>query len=320
MTPATRRNGAILKTALIRLGQLAATVVVTWFVATQAGLSFDAVAQIDVGEWTFDWPRIVVSCLALWLGYFLNAALWGRIVHDLGGTRLPATVSVRLFMIANLGRYVPGKVWQIAGLVALARGRGVPAATASAAAVLGQGVALLSATAVGLGAVWTFADGAGWRWIAPVLVIAIPAIGLIPPVFHRAAALWFRLAKTPKPEGLSPSTAIGWLGVGVTSWLVYACAFWLLVSGLGQDAGFIVTAPAFAAAYVLGYIMVFAPAGIGIREGFLLAILSPHLGAGAAGAVAVIQRLWTTVLEVVPAAAFWAHHVASADGVAEPRA
>lgn len=288
--------------------------------ATQAGLSFDAVAELDLAAWTIDWPRVVASCFGLWLGYFLNAALWGRIVHDLGGPSLPATVSVRLFMIANLGRYVPGKVWQIAGLVALARGRGVAAATASAAAVLGQGIALLSATAIGLGAVWTFADGAGWRWIAPALVIAIPTVGLIPPVFHWAATLWFRLAKTPHPDGLSPSTAVGWLSVGILSWVVYACSFWLLVSGLGQDAGFIVTAPAFAAAYVLGYLMVFAPAGIGIREGFLLAILSPYLGAGAAGTIAVIQRLWTTVLEVVPAAAFWAHHVASADGVTEPRA
>lgn len=310
----------ILRTALLRLLQLTATIVVTWFVVVQAGLSYEAVAQLDLTEWAFRWPHIVASCLGLWFGYCLNSALWGRIVTDLGGPAIPLAVSIRLFFIANLGRYVPGKVWQIAGLVALAKGRGVPPATASAAAVLGQGIALLGATAVGLGAVWTFADGAAWRWVAPALVIAIPAVGLIPQFFHWSATLWFRLAKTTPPDGLSPMTAMRWLLAGIVIWMVYACSFWLLVSGLGHDPGFLVTAPAFAAAYVLGYLMVFAPAGIGIREGFLLAILSPHLGAGVAGAVALIQRLWTTVLEIVPAAAFWAHHVASADGVTEPRA
>ncbi len=39
---------------------------------------------------------------------------------------------------------------------------------------------------------------------------------------------------------------------------------------------------AYPAAYVLGYVAIFAPAGIGIREGFLIAFLDPILGAGAA--------------------------------------
>jgi uncharacterized membrane protein YbhN (UPF0104 family) len=93
--------------------------------------------------------------------------------------------------------------------------------------------------------------------------------------------------------------------------VVYAVAFWVLVAGLGLDAAFLATASAFAAAYVLGYVMVFAPAGLGVREGFLIALLSPQLGAGPAGAVAVIARLWTTVVEIVPAAAFWTRGLAS---------
>lgn len=253
-------------------------------------------------------------------GFFVTGWLWGRIVEGLGGPRLPPGVAIRLFMIANLGRYVPGKVWQIAGLAALARTRDVPGTTAAAAAILGQGIALASATFVGLGAVWSLADGAGWRWAVPAGLAAGVVLGLLPPVFDALADLWFRFAKTPRPTHLSPAHAFEWLIVGLASWIVYAMAFWMLVRGLGLETALLPTASAFAAAYVLGYVMVFAPAGIGVREGFLVALLSPQVGAAAAGAVAVIARLWTTLIEVLPAAVFWTRHLATtAPSAPKPR-
>jgi glycosyltransferase 2 family protein len=295
-------------------------VVVTWFIATRAGLSFDELRALDLSAWHLRWGLVAASCMALLLGFLTTGWLWGRIVEGLGGPSLPPAVAVRLFMIANLGRYVPGKVWQIAGLAALAKSRGVPATTAAAAAILGQGIALASATFVGLGAVWTLADGAGWRWAVPAALATGIVVGLLPPVFDALADVWFRLARTPRPERLRPSRAIEWLVVGLVSWVVYATAFWMLVESLGLQAAYLPTASAFAAAYVLGYVMVFAPAGIGVREGFLVALLSPQLGAGAAGAVAIIARLWTTLIEVLPAAAFWTRHLATtASGAPKPR-
>jgi len=299
-----------LKKILVVIGQLTATIVVTWFVASQAGLSLDQLRGIELAAWNVRWGVLAASCGALLLGYFANAYLWGRIVSDLGGPPIPPTVSVRLFMIANLGRYVPGKVWQIAGLVALARQRGVSGSTATAAAILGQGIGLASATLIGLGSIWVVADGASWRWILPVVVLGSVALGLLPPVFHAVVGAWFRVAKGAQPDGLAPARAAAWLAMGLGTWIVYALAFWALVEGLGLEVSILPTASAFAAAYVLGYVMVFAPAGIGVREGFLVALMAPQLGAGIAGAIAVVARLWTTVIEVVPAAAFWARHVA----------
>lgn len=313
-------GGRALKKILVRAAQVVATVLVTWFVATRAGLTLDELGALDVGTWQPRWALLVASCAVLLAGFFVTGWLWGRIVQGLGGPRLPPAVAIRLFMIANLGRYVPGKVWQIAGLAALARTRDVPGTTAAAAAILGQGIALASATFVGLGAVWSLADGAGWRWAVPAGLAAGVVLGLLPPVFDALADLWFRFAKAPRPTALRPALAVEWLVVGLASWVVYATAFWMLVRGLGLETALLPTASAFAAAYVLGYVMVFAPAGIGVREGFLVALLSPQVGAAAAGAVAVIARLWTTLIEVLPAAAFWTRHVATtAPSAPKPR-
>lgn len=303
----------------MRSAQLVGTILVTWFISTRAGLTIEALRGLDLSTWTLHWPLLVSSSGVLLAGYFMTGYLWGRIVEDLGGPRLPLGVSIRLFMIANMGRYVPGKVWQIAGLAALAKTRGVPGATAVAAAILGQGIALASATFVGLGAAWSLADGAAWRWAVPIGLVGGVVIGLLPPVFDRVSGLWFRLAKTPRPASLRSRDAAGWLVLGLASWTVYAAAFWILVRSVGLEASFLPTGSAFAAAYVLGYVAVFAPAGIGVREGFLVALLSPQTGAAAAGAVAVIARLWTTLIEVIPAAAFWTRHLATAHGAPKPR-
>lgn len=291
----------------------------TWFVSTRAGFGLDDFQALDLAAWTPNWILIGVSVGILLTGYFTTGLLWGRIVEDLGGPRVPPFRSIRLFMIANLGRYVPGKVFQIAALAVLARKEGVSGATATAAAIAGQGVAIVAATLLGLGSLWVLAAGTVWQWLVPVALFGGVLIGLLPPVFRAVSGLWFRLARSPQPAGLTSSAAVVWLAAAFGSWLLYAGSFWVLVRGLGLEAQVVPTASAFAAAYVLGYVMVFAPAGIGVREGALLALLSPQLGPGAAGAVAVIARIWTTVVEVIPAAAFWTRHITTADGAPTSR-
>jgi len=240
------------------------------------------------------------------LGYFVSAGLWGLLVVDLGGPAIPVVEAVRLFMVANLGRYLPGKVWQIAGLAVLARKRGVPAGTATAAAVLGQGIALVAATLVSLGAlVGGPPEIRRWGLPGAAVVVVATAVGVLPGVFRRASALWFRLAKQEAPPALGSVHALRWLGLYVANWALYAFSFWLLAASFGYRAGVVPVGSAFAAAYVLGYIMIFAPAGVGVREGFLVAFLTPFFGAGPSAALALIARVWTTLVELVPAAAFW---------------
>jgi len=288
-------------------------------VTTRAGLGLADMQSLDLSGWTPNWSLVALSVLTLLAGYFSTGFLWGRIVQDLGGPTLPTFVSVRMFMVANLGRYVPGKVWQIAGLAVLAKERGVAPPTSIAAAVVGQGLALIAASLLGLTAAWPLIEHTIWQWVVPAALVGAVLLGLVPPVFHAVSGMCFRLARTPEPEGLEPLAALRWFGFTLGSWILYAGSFWILVRGLGLEAAAVPTASAFAAAYVLGYVMVFAPAGIGVREGFLVALLSPQLGPAASGAVAVIARVWTTLTEVIPAATFWTHHLTTLKGVPEAR-
>lgn len=296
----------------VRLLQLALTVAVTWFILDRVGLTLEDVAGLDRARWTPRWGPLAASVAVLMLGYVVSALLWGVMVRDLGGPKLAAGTAFRVFFVANLGRYIPGKVWQIAGLALLARRYGVSGPLATGAAVLGQAFAVAGATVVGLAAFFSGTpELQRWGGVAVGVVVVVVALFAVPAFLRRLMGLWFRLARRPVPEGLDPGPFFGirWVVLYALNWVIYAGAFWLLVVSFDVPGGLLLVGPAFAAAYVLGYLMIFAPAGIGVREGFLVAFLEPAMGVGPGTALAVVSRLWATVVEVVPAAVVATTHL-----------
>ncbi|GMR13334.1 MAG: lysylphosphatidylglycerol synthase transmembrane domain-containing protein [Gemmatimonadota bacterium] len=302
-----------MKGAGIRLLQLVLTVVVTWVIIDRLGVSFGELRELNLEQWRPNLLVLTGSGLVLLFGYFMSAALWGRMVVDLGGPAIPMWRAVKLFMIANMGRYVPGKVWQIAGLALLAKKEGVSARIATGSAVLGQGFALLGATVIGLGLF--LGPNQEWRTfgeVATIVVVALLLAILTPAVFGRLLTLWFRLTGEEAPVRLRGRSTFGvrWLALFTLNWGVYATAFWLLYVSFGDFAPFIQLGPAFAAGYVAGYVAIFAPAGVGVREAAIIGFLTPVMSIEAATVLAVIARIWTTAVEVVPAGIFAVLHAA----------
>ncbi len=301
-----------IRRVLVLLAQLLLTGLVTWFIFRRLGIGLDELSAADPAAWTLDWWILGLASAVLLAGYLLSAALWGVMVRELGGPGVGLRAAVRVFLLANLGRYVPGKVWQIAGLAYLGRDLGVGPGLSTAAAVLGQVTALLGASAVGSAALLGAPAGGGAGVAAVLLVVAAAVLFLsLPPVFRRVVRFGYRRsAEGPPPTLLADRSFVPrWVALYALNWGVYAVAFWLFVEGVGMEAPPAVAASSFAAAYVLGYLAFFAPAGVGVREGLLAAFLGPSLGAAPAGMVAIAARVWTTAVEVVPAAVLGGRHL-----------
>jgi hypothetical protein len=300
------------------VGALALTALVTWFILERVGLNWRELQALELDRWQWRPLPLAGSVLLLASGYAFSGWLWARMVREMGGPGLGLADAVGIYMVSNLGRYVPGKVVQVAGLAWLARRRGVPAGTAVAAAVVGQGTAIVGATVVGLGAF--FGSATRWRHIGWLGVAGVSLFVLITSLPGPAAALqrlWIRLAgsrggvggdEAAPPAGdeqLSrPKAGFGirWTLWYTANWGMYAAAFWLFFIGLEGWVPFLGAGPAFAAAYVAGYLALFAPAGAGVREAALVAFLGAVLPGEAALALALAARLWATAVEVVPAA------------------
>ncbi|MFN8581882.1 MAG: lysylphosphatidylglycerol synthase domain-containing protein [Gemmatimonadaceae bacterium] len=210
--------------------------------------------------------------------------------------------AARIWFISNLGRYLPGKVWQLGAMSAMARDRGVSAVAAAGSAIVVNLVNVLAG--VGVVAVTGAQHLRAGRAAAALAVCLVAAIVITPwvlPVVARVAGKVLRRSiELPRlPHSALWSAAVGC----VVAWLLYGAAFQMLVQGTvgaaaGSTASYIA---AFTGSYLVGYIAIFAPGGLGVREKSLIASLGGFaLPPGAAGIVALASRLWLTVLEVVP--------------------
>jgi len=257
--------------------------------------------------WSVDPLPLLGSLLLVWLMYANLIEAW-RAVLGGWGERLNRMEAARIWIVSSLGKYVPGKVWAIAGMALMSREAGVAAWAATASAVI------LQALAVGTGVLAAFAGGvrpleaarpglaAAFR-IGALVVAASMALVAYPPVMRRILVA----------AGLPESTATPTAGVVVRAtlanliaWLGYGLAFWLLARAIVPQAALPpgLAIAAFAASYVAGLVALFAPGGLIVREGVLVALLQGTTGIGVAALLAVASRIALTVTEIGAAIPF----------------
>jgi uncharacterized membrane protein YbhN (UPF0104 family) len=286
--------------------KLTLTAVVTYFLFRFLRVSWGEISTLEPERWRPRPVPFVGSFVLLLLVFAYLVGLWALMVRSLGGPALRLADAFRIFFIANLGRYVPGKVWQLAGLTYLAGKKGVSIPVASSAAILGQiyslgAAAVVAAVGLSLGPTAALPDG-----IAPgALALAALAILLttVPSVLRPILLFFFRLGRSDHavPE-IDSWFGLRWLGLYLPAWVGYGMAFGLLWASFPElpPAAWPVAIGGFAGAYFIGYAAAFAPAGVGVREGALAVLLAPGMGPASATVLAVIARLWMTAGEIVP--------------------
>ncbi|WP_419935567.1 hypothetical protein [Candidatus Palauibacter sp.] len=237
---------------------------------------------------------------ALWI----SGATWGSMFRATGGrAHLPEAAAV--WLGSNLGRYLPGKIWQVTGLVGYVRAHGDSGAGALATLLVFQGVILVTGAGIGVAALGTAAfEGLG-MW--PILLGALCVAGaLAPPVLRLVVKLGHRFLREPgDPDQVSlpGSLLIRAVLGGLLVWSLHGFGFWALLEGLvaSNPVGPFVACGVFSASYVVGYLAVIAPGGMIVREGAMASLLSAAaaISLGPAAALALAARLWSTVAELV---------------------
>lgn len=253
-----------------------------------------------------NWVSIAVSSAIVLTAYAVLIETWRRVVRA-WESELGFAMAARIWFISNLGRYIPGKVWQIAAMGAMAKDAGVSPLAATGSAIVVNLVNLLA----GFGVVLASGAALFEQPVAATVLSGALLVGLAltPVTLPWVARNVGRLLRRPLSVPRLPASAI-WIACAgcVVAWLLYGLAFRFFVAGvLGSAPGSYASyLAAFTGSYLLGYIALFSPGGLGVREGALvIALRRLGLGvAGGAGIIAVASRLWLTALEVVPGVLF----------------
>lgn len=247
--------------------------------------NWDAFQAQDI-TWRFSLAWLAASVVIVFGMYAVLIEAWRRVVVGLG-QRLGFVEAARIWALASLGKYIPGKVWAVAGAAALSKQAGVdPRAAVTAALVL-------QALAIGSGLVVTAVTAphalgqGGWEAGFVVAGIAVAALVIV-------------TAATVSGGGVPRGVMVQAFLANCVAWVGYGAAFLCLAIGTVPDAALTVSQAvgAFTGSYLVGLVALFAPGGIGARESAMLLVLAPVVGPKLALALAVVSRLQLTITEL----------------------
>ncbi|MCC7053389.1 MAG: flippase-like domain-containing protein [Gemmatimonadaceae bacterium] len=258
------------------------------------------------------WGGIAIASTCVAAGYAVLIAAWRRLLRA-WSSPLGALDATRIWFVSSLGKYVPGKLWSIGAMALLARDAGASPLAATGSAIIMQLVNIAAGFAVVAlgGAGELFATTPALR-LAAWVVLAATAAGLVvgPPLLAWAVQAATRLVRRPMPAmpHLTRGTLVLVFAANLTAWVAYGIGFGLFWGALlGHGGGISMAVLAvYTASYLLGFLALFVPGGIGVRETALTGLLiSLRLATPADAAVlAAASRIWLTVLEILPGLVF----------------
>jgi len=266
-----------------------------WAVASQWEQVRGAVASLPLGT--------VVLALVVSLVYVVLTMLsWRAVLADLGSP-LPVRVAARVFFVSQVGKYLPGGVWNIVAAAEM----GVDHAISRRRSVSGMLVALLVSIVTGLllaVVAIAFAPRAavesyGWvAWSFPVFLVL-----LAPPVLNRLLGHALRLTRRPPLEQpLSARGVVASSAWALAGWVAAGVQVWLIATALGMEGGLGTLAQAvgaYALAWTVGFLVVVVPAGVGVREAVLGAMLAGLLDGGAVVVTVLLSRVLLTAADLL---------------------
>ncbi|MEU8358946.1 lysylphosphatidylglycerol synthase domain-containing protein [Nonomuraea sp. NPDC048882] len=235
-------------------------------------------------------PAALAGALVAVVAALLGAMLtWRTLLADLGSP-LPPRPAAKVFFVGQLGKYIPGTIWPVLAQMEMGRDLGVPRARSAAAFFLMMPIQLatgLLVTLVTLG--W---DRYGWL----LLFIPLLLVLLEPKVINAVIGYALRrLKREPLERPLTRRGMLTALGWALTGWIAYGVHLYFVA----PQGGLVFAIGAFALSWCLGILTFVIPAGAGVRELAMVAILAPHLDQGAAIAVALSSRIVIIVGDLI---------------------
>lgn len=268
------------------------------------------------------WP--LVTSLGLYIiAYFVQMAAWMLIMRSLQ-VRLPVGAVIEGYALSFLPRYIPGSVWgYLSRNEWLAQTHQVSYATSTIASILEAAMLLITAAILG-GLYWLqlpqwqamvqplIGDNFNTSMIAAYALLTLVAAWI---AWRMLPWLFFRFTKkASQPENASVQLAYYQRGNDFQLWIMTIMLyliFWIIQGAalitIGQalcediHLALFAASAAFAVSWAIGFLIIFVPAGLGVREWTLNAFLVTlaTLQPSQATLLAIISRFGLIVAEIV---------------------
>jgi glycosyltransferase 2 family protein len=277
-------------------------------------IDFHALASVNI-----QWLLLIVAILVGLLARYWNAFIWLILLHTLGAKSLRQHLAELLHVYSKswMGRYIPGTAPWILGKIYFASKVGIPKNKLAISSLLEAALQVLVFIALSL--VLLLADNRLEEFRNQyILLLSIAIIGcivaILPPVFNAVISFAYKLLKRknlPKEDLASSKTIFRGVALFVVSSLINGVSLFLVAKSIDASVGtddllYIMGAGNLAAA--IGMLAVFAPSGVGVREGIQLLLLSIIINPAYALIVVIMSRVVEVIGDIIFFICGWAAH------------
>ena len=283
--------------------------VVRWMIVIAIFLFLGKMASNHWGEikgtsFTFKVVPFILSTLIFAFSYLIQAWAWYLITLKLGIALSPSE-TIETWFYSQLGKYLPGKVWLLLGRFYLYDSKGKSKKVISIALYFETILVILSGGLIFLAALVFFKeirssyDGNQFWWVILLFIIAL--VSLHPRVLLKILNwILVQLNREPISLSISYSEVLGILIFCVVAWMIGGIGFYLFVDSVYPVSSnyILFLTGALAISSTLGLMAIFAPSGLGVREGALVYLLSFLMATPVAVIISILTRIWMTLIEI----------------------
>ncbi len=252
-------------------------------------------------------PLLFIISFVLMILHLLAAAWSWMLVCSTAGARISFRQAFNIHFLAQVGKYIPGKVWGAVGKIGLSKKIGISAVRTGHALILESLFIIAGCLLASLPVIPLAAGKIGMGTTLSVLIVLVTAGVVIftahPGAFRRLLSIITSVTgKNIDIQDPGFANVLKLLPVYLLVFLLQGIAFVFLARSFGMDLPFFPGAFLLPTAVGIGFLAVFSPGGLGIREISLVWLIGIVLTGGEPGQaslVSIAARLWITLGEAL---------------------
>lgn len=298
--------GPTLRGRLFHWGRILLVVAVVaaalWTVSLHWADVKDTISEMPWTSWV---PAFVLLPMAI----AMSTLSWQLLVDELGEPVGIARGS-QIFLVGQLGKYLPGSIWAYVLQIELGRRAGLARARIFTATLFSLAVAVVAALLTGALAIPSLIENNSslepLRWL--YLLLPVGLVCLHPRILNLLVGFGFKILRRPQPDHPVRLRAVALsLLAAIGSYVFFGLHLYALAAGtvhvdIEPDV-MVLCIGAMAVAMISGLFFFILPSGAGVRELVIVTALTPYTGAGVAVALAAVSRVLLTAADLLTAAA-----------------
>ncbi len=237
----------------------------------------------------------------------MQALLW-HYITVLNNCEIKVQNAVLTYFYSILGKYIPGKVFMLLARIPAYEEEGASVAKVTVCFFVENVCTLLGAAFLFIVSLLFIPDNvfADYRWIVVVVILGF-IICINPKVINLFLGLLEKITKKSLKIPMSYGQMIKVVALFVLNWIVLGIGFYMLICSIHpiDPSNLLYVSGVFGLSVIIGILALFAPSGIGVREGIMILGLSAIMSQEYAVLISVVSRLWMTVSELVAVGLAW---------------